>query len=270
MDPDRDSTHDRARAQFGRAADRYVTSAIHAAGHDLDRLVEVGRLHLGELAGREALDVATGGGHAALALARAGMRVVASDLTPEMLRAAEAHLRREAPGAHVRYAEAAAEALPFERGRFALVGCRIAAHHFADPAAFAREAARVLEPGGLLVLIDNVAPEDDDLAAAMNEVERRRDPSHVEAYPVTRWLALLADAGLEPVHLERFRRRKRFVDWAERMGVEGEALAELERFVLGLPERERRYLAVETDDAGRVVGLEHESALLAAQKPAWG
>lgn len=262
----RGSVHGRVRAQFAATADAYVTSAIHAAGTDLPRLVEVVGLRLGSLAGRRALDVAAGGGHTARTLAAAGAAVTVSDLTPEMLGAAEAHLREAVPAAELTFAQAAAEALPFADGAFEIVTCRIAAHHFADPRAFLAEARRVLVPGGVLLLIDNIAPEDGDLARAMNEVERLRDPSHVEAYAVSRWVAWLGEAGLEPYHLERFWRVKELGSWLRRARTGPDGEAALRALVDDAPPSVRRYLlapATGEDGAGSV-RLRHEVMLLAA------
>ena len=176
-DKDKNDAHERAKAQFARTAQGYVTSASHAHGEELALLLELAA----PVAGRRVLDVATGGGHVALAFARAGALVTALDLTPAMLEAARAFLASRGVAAH--FVEGAAEALPFEDASFEVVACRIAAHHFRDPARFVREAARVLVPGGSFLLADNVAPLNAELAAAMNAVERRRDPSHVRARP---------------------------------------------------------------------------------------
>lgn len=261
---DRARVHDSARTQFAATAEAYVHSAIHAAGDDLARLIEAITARLGSLAGRPALDVATGGGHTALALARAGAVVTASDLTPEMLAAAEAHLREAAPDAGVRFVRAAAEGLPFDGGAFEVVTCRIAAHHFADPRAFLAEARRVLAPGGVLGLIDNIAPEDVAAARGMNDVERLRDPSHVEAYPVSRWLGWAGEAGLEPVHLERFWRHKELETWLRRARTSAENEAALRAMLEAAPAPVRRYLLAPSGEASAPSRLRHEVMLLVA------
>ncbi|MGZ6388624.1 MAG: class I SAM-dependent methyltransferase, partial [Ktedonobacterales bacterium] len=74
----------RVRETFGRAAEAYVASPGHAGGDDLQRLVELAEPN----AANHALDVSTGGGHVALALAPYVASVTASDLTPRMLDAA--------------------------------------------------------------------------------------------------------------------------------------------------------------------------------------
>src|ERR1044071_2143724 len=73
---------------FGAAAQGYVTSSIHAKGGDLQRLIELARPRGDE----RLLDVATGGGHTALAFAPHVREDVATDLTPKMLAAAEAFI----------------------------------------------------------------------------------------------------------------------------------------------------------------------------------
>lgn len=71
-------------AQFGQAAEQYVTSAVHARGSDLQRMLE-----LAQLRGTEhILDVATGGGHTAGVFAVHVPHVVAYDITFKMLCAA--------------------------------------------------------------------------------------------------------------------------------------------------------------------------------------
>ena len=260
-----------AKRTFASAADSYVASTGHRSGSDLKRLVALASDQLGGLAGRKALDIATGGGHVALALARAGAHVTATDLTPRMLEAAASFVRQEAPALQVEFREADAGALPFGDAAYDLVTCRIAAHHFPDPSAFLREVARVLRPGGAAVLIDNVAPEDAELNAVMNEVERMRDPAHVESYPVAWWVAEAARAGLESVHLERFWRDKAFRAWAERTppaGMEPAAhAAAVERFVRGLSERARAYLGAHEGEGG-LESLRHEVMLLVLERSA--
>ncbi len=64
---------------------------------------------------------------------------------------------------------ASAEDLPFPDTSFHLVTCGLAAHHFAKPQHFVSEAARVLIPGGTFALVDNIAPDNEKLAAHTDE-----------------------------------------------------------------------------------------------------
>ena len=70
--------------------------------------------------------------------------------------------------------------LRFAAASLDLITCRAAAHHFRDFAAALDEARRALRPGGSLVMADSIAPEDDAVAEWMNDIELRRDFSHIK------------------------------------------------------------------------------------------
>src|SRR5213076_3012852 len=89
-----------------------VASTGHAGGDDLERLLAWVRACR---PGR-ALDVATGGGHTALALAGVAREVVAFDLTEPMLRAAREFIRSRG-STNVAFVLGDVEALPFRDGR---------------------------------------------------------------------------------------------------------------------------------------------------------
>lgn len=252
---------------FTTHAEAYARSAVHARGEDLERLVTLARERLGSLEGCRVLDVATGAGHTARVFALAGARVSALDPSPEMRAAARRHLEEAAPDAEVALVEGHAEALPVADASVDLVTCRIAPHHFQDPRRFLAEACRVLVPGGLLLVVDNVPPENPSVAALMNAVERLRDTGHVQAYPVSTWVAWVAGAGLEPFVMERFWRVKPLADWLERAGTAPERAEALHATLDACDPRARAYLVAEQDAAGRATRLRHEVMLLGASRP---
>ena len=218
-----------ARARFAVRADKYVTSADHASGSDLDLLIELASPQPGQ----RALDVACGGGHTAIALARRGAHVTASDITPEMLDAARGFL--EARGVDASYVVAEAAHLPFAAAGFGVVTCRIAAHHFPQPAEFFAEAARVLEPGGRLAFQDHALPDDPVGAELIDAFERLRDPSHRCAYPVSEWLRFAREAGLVLEAYSLILKRHDFADWCARQSCSVETVAALEGLVASMP-----------------------------------
>ena len=210
--------------QFGRQARHYVNSVAHREGESLQVVTEWasrGRY-------RRAVDIATGVGFTAFAVAPYAQDVLATDITPAMLQ--EAGQLAAARGlTNVRYALAAAEELPFPDGSLDLVTCRTAAHHFQDPPRAVAEWRRVLAPDGTLILADTVCPEEPALADWMNDIEVRRDPSHVRDLAPSEWLALLAAQGLQatdnaltPVPLE-------FGDWVRRSGTPAQEAERLRR-----------------------------------------
>lgn len=248
-------------ARFGAAAGNYVASAVHAKGNDLTRLVELARLRGDE----RVLDVATGGGHTALAFSPHVREVVASDLTPDMLAAAEEFIRGQGIE-NVRFEQADAEALPFANGSFDVVVCRIAAHHFPDPESFVREAARVLKPGGRFLLDDNVAPENPELDEFMNRFEKWRDPGHVRAHRASEWRTMMGRAGLSVEHVEPPGRKPYpFEEWTSRIGMLEEERDELQAWLLAAPKRFKDFFEVVIEE-GRLVSLTGMFAILVARR----
>jgi ubiquinone/menaquinone biosynthesis C-methylase UbiE len=187
--------HERVRSQFGAAAAAYGTSALHADATALQRVVELA----GPRPRDSALDIATGAGHTALALAPRVARVIAYDLTREMIR--ETRLNAAARGlANVYTQQGPAEKLPFRDASFDIVTVRQAPHHFADAREAVREMARVARPGARVVIVDSTTPpgheNEPELSAQWDRIERLRDPSHVRNYAPGEWRAMLTDAGL--------------------------------------------------------------------------
>jgi len=216
-------------AQFGPAAAEYATSAVHAKGASLARLVEL----VQPQSDWRVLDVASAAGHTAFVFAPHVAHVISSDLTPEMLPVA-ARVAAEKGITNVSFEEADAEALPYDDGHFDLVTCRIAPHHFPDIGQFVREASRVLRSGGLLAVVDNVvlAGETGDY---VNAVEKLRDPSHVRALDMAEWVALFEAAGFEIVEQETAPKKMAFESWAIRLGASPETVAELRTLFLDAP-----------------------------------
>jgi SAM-dependent methyltransferase len=203
--------------QFGANAAAYVTSATHAKGASLPRLLELAQ----PAAHWRALDVATGAGHTAFALAPHVAEIIATDITPEML-ATTAAGAAERGLANLRAEPADAENLPYPDASFDLVTCRIAAHHFGGVAPFLREAARVLRPGGVLGVVDNVVPPG-TAGAYVNAFEKLRDPSHWRCLTLEEWADAFAAAGLAVTAIETLGKQVHFEFWAKRHNADMQA-----------------------------------------------
>jgi ubiquinone/menaquinone biosynthesis C-methylase UbiE len=213
-------------ARYAPRAAAYVQSATHAQGVELVRLVELAQPQ----PHWRALDVATGGGHTALKFAPQVAQLVATDLTPAMLEAARAFIAPQA--ANVVFSLADAENLPFASSSFDLVTCRIAPHHFPDPWRFVGQCARVLRPGGLLLVQDHVLPDDDRAARYVDSFERLRDPSHVRAFSELEWRGMFLDHDFIVEHTETIVKRHNFRDWAERQGCDAATMERLQIMLL--------------------------------------
>jgi len=196
--------------QFGKTAASYLTSAPHAKGASLERLVELTKPQKTW----RALDVATGGGHVAYTFAPHVERMWATDITQEMLDMVKGEAQKRGL-ANLRTAYAKAEALPFEDASFDLVTCRIAPHHFDSIPAFLAEVHRVLKPTGLLAVVDNVVPPG-STGDYVNAFERFRDPSHLRAWTMQEWRDALGKAGFKIAHEEQLFKQMEFKSWAAR------------------------------------------------------
>jgi ubiquinone/menaquinone biosynthesis C-methylase UbiE len=211
-------------SNFGAAAADYVTSKVHASGQDLTWVVETAALTGTE----RVLDVATGAGHTAFALAPYAAEVVALDITKEMLAVAqktavERHLD------NVRFQEGDAQQLPCDDASFDVVTCRHAPHHFPHVQRAVREWARVLKPGGKLVLVDSISPEEPEIDTFLNEIEMLRDPSHVRNQRLSEWVKLLNEAGLTVNSTREFGLFLDIPSWTQRMRTPAESVVTIER-----------------------------------------
>jgi SAM-dependent methyltransferase len=167
---------------------------------------------------------------------------VATDLTHRMLLAARQHIS-ESGNLNVEYCDTAAEQLPFPDGIFDCVTCRIAPHHFLDVAAFVQEAARVLRPGGILAVADNVVSGEAKIARVVNIIDRFRDPSHQQAYSLDDWETFYFSAGLRVTHTEVFEKETDVDEWASRLDITGDDLVRLRTLILQTPANARDWIA---------------------------
>jgi ubiquinone/menaquinone biosynthesis C-methylase UbiE len=178
------------RDSFARVASNYSSSIFHTSSERLREVVELARPKRGDLA----LDVATGTGNTAFALAPYVRRVVGLDLTTEMLDEAR-RVAAQKSITNVEWVIGDAARLPFPDGTFDLYTVRAAPHHFHDVDAFLAEAFRVLRPDRAAAFVDCAPPV--PARDLLQEVEVGRDPSHVLSLTVQEWVEKLERAGFE-------------------------------------------------------------------------
>lgn len=149
----------------------------------------------------DALDVGCGTG-AVLELLHArypSKHLTGLDLTPGMIDVARAKQLD-----NVSFVVGDAEALPFEPRSFDAVLCSNSFHHYPHPERFFAEVARVLRPGGRLVLRDYTS---NDVAVwLMNNIElplaRLLGHGDVRILKLSELRALVEEFGLTPLKLE--------------------------------------------------------------------
>jgi len=178
------------REEFTRQADAFAAAEAITSEARLARLIAAIRPDHGD----RALEVATGPGYVAMALARECGEVTGIDLTEALLRIAE-RTRVERGLANVHFELGDAENLP--GAEFDIVVCRFAFHHFEDPKRVLDQMVRVCRPRGIVAVEDLYASEVPERAAQWNAIERLRDRSHTRALPLSELIAMMAQAGIE-------------------------------------------------------------------------
>lgn len=222
--------------QFGRSATSYVTSTVHAKGPSLARMVEL----VQPQTDWHVLDIATGGGHTAIAFAPHVKHVVATDITDEMLAAAEQFsAEKEVTNISFKYTEASD--FPFDEAVFDLVTCRVAAHHFPDVYKFLLESARVLNRDGMIAIVDNTVP-DGSGGDYINAYEILRDPSHARCLSVEEWEQEMYAAGFDLLHKESSPMPLDFDAWTARMHVSAENRTRLKAMLIQAPDEAKSIL----------------------------
>jgi SAM-dependent methyltransferase len=242
---------------FDLNARRYAESPVHRSGPSLPVLLRMAQPGPEEVV----LDVATGTGHTALAVAEYGSEVIGLDVSGKMLAEAR-RLAAEQGRGNVRFVEGSAEALPFPDNHFTLVTARHAPHHFRSVETFLAEVFRVLKAGGRFVLADQVSPTAED-QAWIDRWEIIRDPSHVTQRTPETWRELAAKAGL--VHRES---ASVFYDlefgwWTRQASATPEQIAALQEHARTAPPETARKMSLVLDEAGNV--RSHKLPMLVAR-----
>jgi ubiquinone/menaquinone biosynthesis C-methylase UbiE len=247
------------RRRFGQHADAYATSHFHANQQRLAEVIELVRPAPDDVV----LDVATGTGHAALALAPHVAKVVGLDLSPAMLERAVA-AARGAGLKNITWIRGDALRLPFADGSFDAYVARSAPHHFVDLDGALREALRVLRPGGRIALIDCSPPE--EVRDFLHAIEITRDATHVLSRTVEEWVTLLEGVGFKIGHVERRELYWRFANWMQTANLNEAVSHRLERAIAEAPPPIRAGLRPEHRDGSLWHRYWH--VLLRASKPA--
>jgi len=250
-----------AQEQFDRQSHRYGKGHILEDVSDLKALLT----HLPQSPGRKALDVATGGGHAGLYLAGQGWDITLADISSSMLERARGTAMDR--GLSVTTRQHPAESFPYTDATFDLVNCRVAPHHFSDPALFVRETSRVLRSGGAFTLIDGSIQDDQPEAEEwLHEVEKLRDPSHNRLLSPRSWTRHCESAGLKVIFVEMNEFKQPDLNWYfDTAATSPENRVRILELVRTAPQSARTLFRIGEED-GKIVWWWQRLSLLALKK----
>lgn len=149
-EPPADSIKDRESAFHDEIARSVVDHPAREPDHLERSLMEL----IGDIRGRDVLELGCGHGDLTMQLIDAGAQVVATDLSPGMVKAARERIARHRPESHAKLVTNSAERSEFAAESFDLVVGKWIIHHVDIPSAL-HEAERVLRPGGTAAFIEN-------------------------------------------------------------------------------------------------------------------
>lgn len=152
--------------------------------------------------GSTVLDIGSGPGHVAGALAEHGAVVTGIDFSAKMVEVARRHYPEAA------FQEANAEQLPFDDASFEAVVSNFVVHHLARPGVVFREVYRVLKPGGRFAFVVFERPEaQSSIGAFFEAVAEHHDSDELPHGPLfgaerSAYMAPLNASRLSDLHFE--------------------------------------------------------------------
>lgn len=238
---------DSIRAEFTHQSQSFGTAPAMTSAETLGALIEL----IPEGAGAKWIDVACGPGVVSQATASRVGSVTGVDLTPAMIE--EARRRTSEEGIEsVGFTLGDATALEFPDDSFDGAITRLSLHHIPAPHRVVAEMARVVCPGGWVLVSDIVGDGDGEATAWREEIERLRDPSHWVCLTEERLRGAGAAAGLTldeekliPIEID-------FDDWLAR-GSGGADAADLVAELLRRRPSGAKSFSVREDETGRIL-----------------
>jgi len=159
------------------------------------------------------LDIATGTGEFARMLSPKVGSVVGLDATDAMLEQGKKFVKQVGIR-NISFKKGVVQEIPFADRSFDIVSCRYAFHHFADPKPVISEMARVCKPGGHIIIVDIIIP-DEPLAAEYNYYEWLCDQSHTRALHPGEFETCFGLFGLDVISARTRILDNEFVEWMD-------------------------------------------------------
>jgi SAM-dependent methyltransferase len=161
----------------------------------------------------ECLDIATGTGEFARALAPHVATVIGLDATDAMMDQGKKFVA-QAGLENITFQRGVVQDLPFANETFDIVSSRYAFHHFADPKPVLSEMARVCKTGGHIIIVDIVVP-DESTAAQYHYYEWLCDPSHTRCLGFDEFRTYFGLFGVDVISARTRDLEEELIEWMD-------------------------------------------------------
>jgi ubiquinone/menaquinone biosynthesis C-methylase UbiE len=160
-----------------------------------------------------ALDIATGTGEFARALAPHVATVIGLDATDAMLEQGRKFVG-QAGFENIEFQKGVVQDLPFEDETFDIISSRYAFHHFADPKPVISEMVRVCKTGGHVIIVDIIVP-DESTGAEYNYYEWLCDQSHTRCLGFEEFRTYFRLFGMDVVSARVRDLEEKLIEWMD-------------------------------------------------------
>jgi ubiquinone/menaquinone biosynthesis C-methylase UbiE len=251
---------ERVREQFSRQAVAYSQMAIVRSERMLAAIADAA----GVRPEHRVLDLASGPGYLTMLLATRAREAIGVDVTERFVAHATAEAARRGIG-NVSFRVGDVERLDLPDASFDVATCKFAFHHFPRPARVVAEMARVVRPGGTILIADMVAAEDPAKRDYQDRIERLCDPSHASALMASEFEAMFAAHGLEVVARHGRETSYTVSEWMAHGGPTPEAAREIVALLEGSLDVDRSGLSVRRE--GGELRFSHQGATYVLRRP---
>ncbi len=160
-----------------------------------------------------ALDIATGTGEFARALAPQVASVIGIDATDAMMEQGKKFID-QAGIRNVTFQRGVVQDIPFEDETFDIVSSRYAFHHFAEPKSVISEMVRVCKTGGHIIIVDIIVP-DEPTATTYNYYEWLCDQSHTRCLGFEEFQTCLRFFGMDVISARTRDLEEELFEWMD-------------------------------------------------------
>lgn len=168
-----------------------------------------------ETVGEKVVDLACGSGLLTEELANNGWKVVAMDITKEMLNIVK---KKNIPGVEI--IRGNANKLSFDNNEFNGVFTRLSFHHFEDPQNVMREIKRIIKNDGIIVIGDILSVGNIKARKLHNAIEKLRDPSHTNCFSKEEIINFGEKIGLQLCEYKELKYERELKEWTDISGTD--------------------------------------------------